>query len=210
MKFGKVVMRCACLSTLVLLTTAFLPACGKVKEESAIESRELNEDSNNKQDDIDNRVESDEPVSEEGYKQETESSEDQDTSEADTAERKYDVNDELAEGRIVVKGVFKYMSHYEVLDFLKIEDPNAGYGADETYTVLVIPEQELEVQSGSGEGLRTNSASMISLSEFEHIAEYDGKIVTISIDPNNTWWPSDTRMPLGQPGTNDVRILEVE
>ena len=29
-----------------------------------------------------------------------------------------------------------------------------------------------------------------------------------SIDPQTTWWPSDTSLPLGQPHTSDLHVLD--
>ena len=49
---------------------------------------------------------------------------------------------------------------------------------------------------------------MIDVTYAQGLESYDGQHVTFSIDPNNTWWPSDTSLPLGQPRTDDVHILQ--
>ena len=36
----------------------------------------------------------------------------------------------------------------------------------------------------------------------------DGQHLTFSIDAASAWWPSDTSLPLGQPGTQDVHVLD--
>ena len=54
-------------------------------------------------------------------------------------------------------------------------------------------------------GLRSDEVRMISTGR--EFSKYYGQHLTFSIDPNNTYWPSDTSLPLGQPGTDDIHIL---
>ena len=48
---------------------------------------------------------------------------------------------------------------------------------------------------------------MIWVSEPAGLEAYAGQHVTFSIDPEHMFWPSDTSLPLGQPRTEDVHIL---
>lgn len=49
---------------------------------------------------------------------------------------------------------------------------------------------------------------LIAVSYAEGLEKYDGQHQTFSIDPRATYWSSDTSMPVGQPSTNDVKVLE--
>lgn len=38
--------------------------------------------------------------------------------------------------------------------------------------------------------------------------QYEGRHITFSIDPAATFWSSDMGLPLGQPYTSDIHILD--
>ncbi|MBO4881285.1 MAG: hypothetical protein J5555_06350, partial [Firmicutes bacterium] len=38
--------------------------------------------------------------------------------------------------------------------------------------------------------------------------DLDGHNIVFSIDPETAWWPSDTSIPLGQPKTSDIHVME--
>ena len=40
------------------------------------------------------------------------------------------------------------------------------------------------------------------------LEQYIGQSLTVSIDADDTWWPSDTSLPMGQPRTSDVNVLQ--
>ena len=40
--------------------------------------------------------------------------------------------------------------------------------------------------------------------------QYDGKKITIQIDPMQTMWPSDVRFPIGTPHTSTAAIVSAE
>lgn len=72
--------------------------------------------------------------------------------------------------------------------------------------------------AGDPEAMKDDPADMIclaidgdqvegSISAWE---QYDGKQVTIQIDPMQTMWPSDARFPLGQPHTSTAAIVSAE
>ena len=58
------------------------------------------------------------------------------------------------------------------------------------------------------DGPRSDEVVVISVDYAENLASYEGEHLTFSIDPKSTYWPSDTSMPVGQPATKDVRVLE--
>lgn len=73
---------------------------------------------------------------------------------------------------------------------------------------MLDPAQSVTARSGDGQGSYSGETMMIDVTYAQGLEQYDGQHVTFSIDPNNTWWPSDTSLPLGQPRTDDVHILQ--
>ena len=67
--------------------------------------------------------------------------------------------------------------------------------------------QIIEIMSGGGPELISDEASLIWISDPSGLEQYAGQHVTFSIDPSATWWPSDVSLPLGEPRTADVHIL---
>ena len=58
--------------------------------------------------------------------------------------------------------------------------------------------QEMELQSGDPVGApRSDTVRVISVAYAEGLEQYDGQHLTFSIDPEATYWPSDTSMPGG-------------
>ncbi len=49
---------------------------------------------------------------------------------------------------------------------------------------------------------------MIRIDDVDGMDQYEGQHITFSIDPAHTFWPSDTSLPFGQPGTRDIHILD--
>lgn len=70
----------------------------------------------------------------------------------------------------------------------------------------------MNLESGDGDGKREDMVDMISIGgceELEQLKEYKGKQMIFSINPDKTWWPSDTSLPLGRPSTvEDIYVLE--
>ena len=58
------------------------------------------------------------------------------------------------------------------------------------------------------DSLRSDEVRLIDVTGAEGLEGYDGQHLTFSIDPARTYWPSDTSMPVGQPSTLDVRIVD--
>ena len=112
--------------------------------------------------------------------------------------------------RIVLTGTMGTYSYNEVLKLQGVPDPNPGAssGKNTTYRLIVLDTPKtMNLMSGAGDGLTTNEASIINVSYADGLDQYVGQHVVFSIDPNNTYWPSDTSLPLGEPGTKDVHIL---
>ncbi len=113
--------------------------------------------------------------------------------------------------RIVFTGTIDTYSYEEVIALQGCPDPNAPWSdPSQTFHLIVLDTpQEMELQSGDPVGApRSDTVRVISVAYAEGLEQYDGQHLTFSIDPEATYWPSDTSMPVGQPGTRDIHILE--
>lgn len=118
--------------------------------------------------------------------------------------------------RTVLTGTMGVYSYDEVLSLQGTPDPNPYTGqkwdtrkSRKYYLIILDTPQELYLSNGDGVGFSDGKASIIKLQEgiSDKMKEYAGQHITFSIDPENTWWPSDTGLPLGEPYTEDIRIL---
>ena len=113
---------------------------------------------------------------------------------------------EIPEGNYVLEGTIYYLDYAGVMGLQNITDPN-GINTDGYYTILVLDNPEtLSFMSGDGQGTREDTVNMVSLRNIDG-ASYDGQHVKVAVDPENTWWPSDVSLPLGQPGTDTALIV---
>lgn len=113
--------------------------------------------------------------------------------------------------RIVFTGTIDTYSYEEVIALQGCPDPNASWSdPSQTFHLIVLDTpQEMELQSGDPVGApRSDTVRVISVAYAEGLEQYDGQHLTFSIDPEATYWPSDTSMPVGQPGTRDVHVLK--
>ncbi|MDY2794216.1 Cna B-type domain-containing protein [Peptostreptococcus porci] len=90
--------------------------------------------------------------------------------------------------------------------------PNSGgFVTDEKYIIFVLSKpQSLNIKTGDNRGKRSGLVKMIRLSASNGNVNYNesGKNIKISIDTDDTYWPSDTSLPLGEPGTSSAKILD--
>ena len=111
--------------------------------------------------------------------------------------------------RTVSLGTLGAYSYGEVLDLQGQADPNPGSDMGETYYLIVLDEpQTMAVTRGDGSGSREGEVHLIDVTYAEGIAQYTGQHLAFSIDPGRTYWPSDASLPLGEPRTDDVHILQ--
>lgn len=112
------------------------------------------------------------------------------------------------DGRIVFQGTINNYSYDQVLTLQGISDPNGGSSTNMNYQLIVLDTpQVMELRSGGDPGTQSGEVSIIRIHDNENLSQYYGQHLTFSIDPNQTYWPSDTSLPLGQPGTSDIKIL---
>lgn len=115
---------------------------------------------------------------------------------------------EQAAGRIVLTGTIGTYDYDSVVSLQGVPDYNGGGERGKTWRLIVLSAPTtITANNGDGFGSRADEARMIRVDSAGIDSAYDGQTVTFSIDPNSTWWPSDTSMPVGQPSTNDIHIL---
>ena len=110
--------------------------------------------------------------------------------------------------RIVFRGTLGTYTVSEVEVLQGAPDPNRGNGYNEgrTYRLIVLDTpQEMTLQAVDAP--RKGLVRLIDVSS-ANLSHSDGDNLIFSIDPSVTWWPSDTSLPLGQPKTRDVHILQ--
>ena len=111
--------------------------------------------------------------------------------------------------RIVFTGTINEYSYDEVVALQGVPDPNKNEYTDTSarYVLIVLDKpQVMKLTNGDNlGGLRSDEVRMISTSR--EFSKYYGQHITFSINPEYTYWPSDTSLPLGQPVTSDIHIL---
>ena len=119
--------------------------------------------------------------------------------------------------RIVLTGTVGTYDYDGIITLQGQPDPNASDESlpfndyrSETYRVIVLDTpQTLSLLCGDYSGdYSSHEALMICINYADGMEQYEGQHITFSIDPANTWWPSDTSLPLGQPSTRDIHILD--
>ncbi len=121
--------------------------------------------------------------------------------------------------RIVLTGTVGTYDYDEIIALQGQPDPNIyddiwaekymESARNQTYRVIVLDTpQTLKLHSGADDSYSTHEALMINLDYIDGMDQYENQHITFSIDPANSWWPSDTSLPLGQPFAGDIHILE--
>ena len=98
--------------------------------------------------------------------------------------------------------------------------PDLGYG-DGEYAVLVF-DQPISVygMSSDGSGKTKQTASMLGVAEHTDLGSvvtdfgdvdswraYDGQTITVAAYQDDIWFPSDVRLPMGEPDAKTCEIL---
>lgn len=135
------------------------------------------------------------------------------------------VEDAEAAGRLVITGTLQILDGVELCQLQEApqEMIDSIANTDSRYALVVFDEPQMLCVMHSGdfgepyEGEATMVAVAIDESnDWGHEGDmsiwepYDGQVVTVSIDPNETLFPSDVRLPLGQPHTSSAELLFAE
>lgn len=136
-----------------------------------------------------------------------------------TAIRDAAIKDAIAEGYQVFEGEVRIMSNEELAEYQGVDKsmfPTAG-----TFAVVILNhETTVDGMSGDGSGMRTQNASIIGVAEYSDYESfvidsgdldlwrpYEGQTVAIAVRAEDLWFPSDVSLPVGEPRTDDARIL---
>ena len=115
---------------------------------------------------------------------------------------------EEAAGRIVFTGEIATYNYEAVVDLQGFPDHNAEW-TDKTqaYRIIVLDEPR-EVTFQSVDGPYTSTVEMFSVNNADIPEDLDGHNIVFSVDPETTWWKSDTSIPLGAPNLKDVHVMQ--
>ena len=117
--------------------------------------------------------------------------------------------EEEAAGRLVFTGEIATYNYEAVVEMQGYPDYNEAY-TDKTqvYRIIVLDEPQ-EVTLQAVDGPYTGTLRFLTVKTEAGVPEdLDGHNIVFSIDPETTWWPSDTSIPLGQPKTRDIHVME--
>ena len=113
--------------------------------------------------------------------------------------------------RIVFTGTINRYTYDELLALQGMSDPNPGpYNVERDWIfhlIVLDNPQDMNLMSGSGDGLRSGTASIIGVFDVDGIDQYNGQHLIFSIDPSRSRWPSDVSAPFGEPRTSDIHVL---
>ena len=124
-------------------------------------------------------------------------------------------------GYQVFEGTMHVCSAEDLIELQAIDIDPAAAGGGGTYAVLVF-DQPTDVvgQSADGSGERTESSEMLGVAEFTEyesfVVEYgdleackalDGQHVKLAAQTESIMFPSDVRLPIGQPSAKVTVIL---
>lgn len=115
--------------------------------------------------------------------------------------------------RIVFRGTLNSYSYDEVVELQGSPDPNGPWSDTSATYWLIMPDpaQSMNLRSGDGIGYREGTVDVINATYaagLDDLKQYAGQQMIFSMNPDRTWWPSDTSLPLGKPSTEDVYILQ--
>lgn len=113
--------------------------------------------------------------------------------------------------QLVLRGTLGIYSDEELIALQNLSDEEAQWLRDgQTYCVIVLDRPQTIALSHSGSPdreLREGEVSLIAIFA-DGYEQYAGQHLTFSIDPYETWFPSDVSLPLGQPRTSGIHVLE--
>ncbi len=118
--------------------------------------------------------------------------------------------------RIVLTGTVGTYDYDEIIELQRQPDPNGdyedsvGYSRSRTYRVILLDTPQILRLHGSDfdDYYFSGEVLMLNLEYTDCMDQYMGQHITFSIDPAHTYWPSDTSLPVDQPFTEDIHVLE--
>ena len=126
-----------------------------------------------------------------------------------------------AQGYQVFEGTVRVVSAEELIELQEADIPAAAISNGGTYAVLVFDEPtDVSGMGADGSGERTESAEMLGIGEYtdygSFVSEYgdlslweslDGQRVTLAAQAQDIMFPSDVRLPIGEPAVHVSVVL---
>ncbi|WP_314117749.1 SH3 domain-containing protein [Peptostreptococcus stomatis] len=120
------------------------------------------------------------------------------------------IREEKKAGRMVLDGKIRVLTYMQVLEVQGVDDPNPEHSnSNEEYIIFILSNPQKITAKSSGEAYKTTRlVKVMGLADYDYVRKYNGKNVTISVDLNETMFPSDVGLPLGEPMTANYKILD--
>lgn len=120
------------------------------------------------------------------------------------------IREEKNAGRLVRDGKIRVLTYMQVLEVQGIDDPNPEHSnPNEEYIIFILAKpQKITARSSGGMYMTTRQVKVMCLPDSDYVRKYDGKNVTISVDLDETMFPSDVSLPLGEPMSASFKILD--
>lgn len=120
------------------------------------------------------------------------------------------IREEKNAGRLVLDGKIRVLTYVQVLEVQGIDDPNPEHSnPNEEYIIFILAKpQKITARSSGGMYMTTRQVKVMCLPDSDYVRKYDGKNVTISVDLDETMFPSDVSLPLGEPMSASFKILD--
>lgn len=127
----------------------------------------------------------------------------------------------MAQGYQVFKGTVRVCTAEELISLQGVSIDPAAAGGGGTYAVLVFDQPTNVIgESADGSGQRVELANMLGIAEHtdysSFVVEYgdldlckslDGQQVTLAAQATDIMFPSDVRLPIGEPSAKTVVML---
>lgn len=120
------------------------------------------------------------------------------------------IREEKNAGRLVLDGKIRVLTYMQVLEVQGIDDPNPEHSnSNEEYIIFILAKpQKITARSSGGMYMTTRQVKVMCLPDSDYVRKYDGKNVTISVDLDETMFPSDVSLPLEEPMSASFKILD--
>ena len=112
------------------------------------------------------------------------------------------------DGKIEFTGTIDTYSYEEVVELQGSPDPNAPWSDTSAEYRLIVLDTPQEMELQGLDAPRSGEVRLIDVTYAEGLEQYDGQHLTFRIDPEKTYWPSDSSLPLGQPSTREIEIVD--
>ena len=122
----------------------------------------------------------------------------------------------LAQGYQVFKGTMRVVSAEELIN-LQGQDQRAAAGQEGTYAVVVFDSPtDVTGMQADGSGQTTKPAKMIGVATANKYTNFgdvdackalDGQQVAVAAKADSVGFPSDVRLPIGEPTAKEIVVL---